>query len=379
MTRARIVQNDLVAGYHAYRAEIDSAWRRVMDGGRYILGPESAALEQEFARFLGAGHAIGTASGTDALQIALRVAGVAPGDLVLTVSFTAVATVAAVCLAGARPVFVDIEPTTYTMDPNHLEHVIADLRSGPLGRLGKARAVVPVHLYGQPADMTAIVDVARRNDLCVIEDCAQSHGASLAGKNAGTWGDLAAFSFYPTKNLGGYGDGGMVVAASSELADRCRSLRQYGWNDRRVSMELGQNSRLDELQAAMLRVKLRHLDDDNARRALVAAQYGRLLANPRVAPPQVRPGVGHVFHQYVVTCDARDSLRRYLSDHGIETLIHYPLPVHRHPAYAAYAPAAELPNTDLAARTVLSLPMYPSLAADAVTAVAETVNRWKGK
>ncbi len=365
-----IPQTDPKGGYLAQRAEIDAAIARVLEGGHYILGPEVAALEREFAAYIGVRHGVGVASGTDALVLALKAIGVEPADYVVTVSHTAVASVAAIELAGARPLLIDIEPRTFTMDAAELERALA----APPGRIA---AVVPVHLYGQPADLDAILPLARRHGARVVEDCAQSHGA-LSGENrAGSRGDVAAFSFYPTKNLGALGDGGMVVTADEALAERLRALREYGWRERYVSDIAGANSRLDEVQAAVLRVKLGRLDADNARRAALAAAYDRGLAGLALDLPARRAGASHVFHQYVVRSPARDALRDRLARRGIGTNIHYPLPVHLQPAYRgrlATGPSG-LGESERAAREVLSLPLYPELDDGALAEVVAALRK----
>ena len=363
-----VPQTNPKAGYLAHQAEIDAAIQRVLESGWYILGREVESFEQEFAAYIGVRHAIGVANGTDALGLSLRACGVGPGDLVFTVSHTAVATVAAIELAGATPVLVDIDPVTYTMDPNCLEYALAHLPAG------KPKAVIPVHLYGHPADMPSILELAKRHGLYVIEDCAQSHGATLDGRMTGAWGDIAAFSFYPTKNLGALGDGGMVVTDNHALAERVRLLQQYGWRERYISEIPGGNSRLDELQAAVLRVKLRGLDKENMRRQNLAQTYNTLLADAGMTLPAVRSGVAHVYHQYVVRLPQRDALRYYLRQAGVGTLIHYPTPVHLQPAYQSRLPiVAPLPWTEQAARQVLSLPMFPQLSDDQVRRVGECI------
>jgi dTDP-4-amino-4,6-dideoxygalactose transaminase len=359
-----IPQTDPKAGYLAQRREIDAAIARVLEGGRYILGEEVAALERDFAAYIGVPHGVGVGSGTDALVLALRAIGVTPEDYVVTVAHTAVASVAAIELAGARPLLVDIDPATFTLDAAELDRVLAS----PPGRIA---AIIPVHLYGQPADLDAILALARRHGARVIEDCAQSHGARERDGRAGSRGDLAAFSFYPTKNLGALGDGGMVVTADAALAERVRALREYGWRQRYVSDIAGTNSRLDELQAAVLRVKLGRLDADNARRAALAAAYDRGLAGLVLGLPVRRPGASHVFHQYVVRSPARDALRDGLARRGIGTNIHYPVPVHLQPAYRgrlAIGPSG-LGESERAAREVLSLPLYPQLGDGALAEV----------
>jgi len=366
-----VPQTDPKAGYLAHQAEIDSAIQRVLNSGWYILGREVESFEQEFAAYIGVRHAIGVGSGTDALELSLRACGIGPGDLVFTVSHTAVATVAAIELAGATPVLVDIDPVTYTMDPNCL---VSALARPPAG---KPKAVIPVHLYGHPADMPSILELVKRQGLYVIEDCAQSHGATLDGRMTGAWGDIAAFSFYPTKNLGALGDGGMVVTDNPALAERVRLLQQYGWRERYISDIPGGNSRLDELQAAILRVKLRGLDKGNMRRQSLAQTYNALLADVGLTLPEVRSGVTHVYHQYVVRLPQRDALRTYLRQAGIGTLIHYPAPVHLQPAYQGRLPiVAPLPWTEQVAKQVLSLPIFPQLSDDQARRVGECIVRF---
>jgi dTDP-4-amino-4,6-dideoxygalactose transaminase len=365
---AIIPQTDPKANYLAHRAELDAAIQRVLESGWYILGREVEAFEQEFAAYVGVHHAIGVGSGTNALELALRACGVGAGDLVFTVSHTAVATVAAIELVGAMPVLVDIDPATYTLDPTCLE---AALGHPPAGT---PKAIIPVHLYGHPADMPAILDLARRHGLYVIEDCAQSHGATLAGRMTGAWGDIAAFSFYPTKNLGALGDGGMVMTDDPALAERVRLLQQYGWRERYISDIPGGNSRLDELQAAVLRVKLRYLDEENECRQNLARTYNTLLADTELSVPEVQLGATHVYHQYVVRLSQREALRTYLRQEAIGTLIHYPAPVHVQPAYRNRLPlVAPLPWTEAIVQQVLSLPMFPQLREDQVQRVGERI------
>jgi len=350
-----VPQTDPRAGYLAQKAEIDAAIRRVLDSGRYILGEEVEAFEAEFAAFVGAPHAIAVGSGTDALVLALRALGIGPGDVVMSVSHTAVATVAAIELVGALPLLIDID-ACYGLDPDSLA---AALDATPR----QVKAVIAVHLYGQPAAMPAILALARGRGLAVVEDCAQAHGATLDGRGAGTMGDIAAFSFYPTKNLGALGDGGLVATGNAGLADKLRALRQYGWRERYVSDIPGQNSRLDPLQAAILRVKLQRLANDNRRRQAIAAAYDRGLAGTSLAPPKRRAGGYHVFHQYVVESPRRDELREALRARGIMTLVHYPVPVHLQPAYrgrVALAPGG-LARSEAAAARVVGLPIYPQL------------------
>jgi dTDP-4-amino-4,6-dideoxygalactose transaminase len=344
---------DLAGQYQALKAEIEAAISRVLAGGWYILGEETRAFEAEFAAYIGVTYAVGVASGTDAVALALRAVGVAPGDEVITVSHTAVATVAAIEQAGARPIFVDIEPASFTLNPARLEQAIS----------ARTRAIVPVHLYGHPADMEPILAIARRHALAVVEDCAQAHGAAYAGRRVGSFGDAAAFSFYPTKNLGAVGDGGIVVTNRAEVAEQLQLLRQYGWASRYISQVRGGNSRLDELQAAILRVKLPYLETWNERRRELAVGYSiRLAASRLVLPEGVEP-FRHVYHLYVVRTPERDALLADLRARGIGAQVHYPVPVHLQPAYTdlGFGPGS-LPETERAAREVLSLPLYPEMS-----------------
>jgi dTDP-4-amino-4,6-dideoxygalactose transaminase len=350
------------AQYAAHRVEIDAAIARVLDSGRYILGGEVAAFEKEFAEYCGVAHAVGVGSGTEALHIALAAAGIGVDDEVITVAHTAVATAAAIRLAGATPVFIDINPETYTMEPSLIEAAITT----------RTKAIVPVHLYGHPVDLDAISEIARNRGLTLIEDCAQAHGARHRGRRVGSIGDAAAFSFYPTKNLGAIGDGGMVVTSSSDIAGRARLLREYGWAERYVSHIDGWNSRLDEVQAAILRVKLHSLDEDNRRRRAIAARYNAALRGLPLTLPVARDNVEHVYHLYVVATQQRDELEQRLRGLGVGALIHYPVPIHRQPAYAL--PSLSLPASERAAETVLSLPMYPELQQEQ-DAVIEALQR----
>ncbi len=360
--------SDPGAGCRAAAREIKAAIRRVLESGRYILGPEVEAFEQEFAAHVGCARAVGVASGTDALELALRAVGVGPGDRVVTVAHTASATAAAIELTGAKAVFVDIEPRTMTMDPAALERWLA---AHPKSAV---KAVVPVHLYGHPANLPAVLAIARRHRLRVVEDCAQAHGAAVRGRRVGAWGDAAAFSFYPTKNLAAIGDGGAVTTGDPAVADQVRLLRQYGWRDRYVSAVAGKNSRLDELQAAILRVKLRRLDAGNRKRGALAARYLARLAATRLALPQVAAGCEPVWHQFVVRTPAREALRAHLQAEGIETAVLYPVPLHRQPAYRD--DAATLPVTDQVCRELLCLPLHPGLAAADVNRVCRAVAEW---
>ena len=361
----RILPADPRAQYLAHQAEIDAAVLQVMVGGQYILGDQVAAFEEEFARYVGTGHAVGTGSGTDALVLALRVLGIGAGDAVLTVSHTAVATVAAIELTGATPVFVDIDADSYTMDPQSLEAAIGAHRGLPL------RAVIPVHLYGHPAAMPQILQIANRHGLAVIEDCAQAHGALIDSRHVGTSGVMSAFSFYPTKNLGALGDAGALVCASGEHARLARELRQYGWRERYVSAQPGMNTRLDELQAAILRVKLPYLKADNARRRAIAERYGAGLAHTDLIKPATRPGCTHAYHQYTLLCRDRNARFTRLQSAGVQPALLYPLPVHRQPAYEGRLrdPPISLAVTERVCRSLLCLPIHPQLSDAAVDTV----------
>lgn len=365
------------AGYLVHKEAIDRAIHDVLDSGWYILGKRVQAFEEAFSQYVGVGHGIGVANGTDAVELALRGCGIGPGDGVFTVSHTAVATTVGIERAGATPIFVDINPSTYTLDANKLEESIKFVLTHNSIFYVRPKAIVAVHLYGQVCDMPAIMDIAGRYDLTVIEDCAQAHGASFAGKSAGTWGKAAAFSFYPTKNLGALGDGGMVTTNDDNIAQRVRSLREYGWKQRYISDVPGINSRLDEMQAAILHARLPALDRENARRRELADVYGQTLVRSSLTLPGVAPQREHVFHLYVVQTDERDALRSHLADQGIGTGIHYPVPVHLQPAYQDRLPLpCPLPHTESVARRVLSLPMYPELTAADANRAADVILNW---
>jgi dTDP-4-amino-4,6-dideoxygalactose transaminase len=369
-----IPQADPRASYVVQRTAIDAALTRVFEGGAYILGREVEMFEAAFADYIGVSHAIGVGSGTDAIELALRASNIGAGDLVFTVSHTAVATVAAIERAGATAVLVDVEPGTYTMAPHELSRALR------MTRRGRPAAVLPVHIYGQPAELSELAEIARVHDLRLIEDCAQSHGAFYCGKPTGSFGDVACFSFYPTKNLGALGDGGMVVTSNPTLAVALREIREYGWRDRYVSARIGINSRLDAIQAAILGVKLGTLTADNARRQTIAARYDAGLAGLPVALPVRRPNATHVFHQYVIRLAERDALRNRLRASGIGTGIHYPVPVHRQPAYSGRLTCGPsgLGVTERAAPQILSLPIYPQLVDEAVDRVIAEIRAFFG-
>jgi dTDP-4-amino-4,6-dideoxygalactose transaminase len=342
-----------------HRCAIEAAIAEVLDAGRFILGDKVAAFEDAFASFCGVAHGIGVASGTDALRLALGACGVESGE-VLTVSNTCVPTVAAIVAARARPVFVDVDPVTYTMDPLRIEAALTP----------QTRAIVPVHLYGQCADMPAIMQIARRHGLRVVEDCAQAHGARLGGVMAGAFGDAGCYSFYPTKNLGALGDAGMVVTSDGAIADAVRLGRNYGQAARDTHVVHGSNSRLDELQAAVLLAGLPRLDASNERRRAIAAVYAEGLADTGLVVPREAPGRHHVYHLYVVRARDRDGFRARLAERGVGTLVHYPVAVHQQEAYCELAEqGAVLPVTNRVVDEILSLPLYPELEAGEIDAV----------
>jgi dTDP-4-amino-4,6-dideoxygalactose transaminase len=355
---------DLAAQRQALAPRLAEACLDSLDRGDYILGRDVELFEREWAAWTGARHAVGVDSGTSALELTLRAHGIGPGDEVITVANTFVATAFAISHAGALPVLVDADPRTYLMDPSGIEAAITP----------RTAAIMPVHLYGQPADMDAICAIARSHGLLVIEDACQAHGARDRGRPAGTLGDAAAFSFYPGKNLGAQGDGGMLVTDDDEVAERARLLRNYGQRVKYTSQIVGYNRRLDTLQAAMLRVKLPHLDDWNDRRRTHALRYDEALAELPLVRPATRDGVEHVWHLYVVRVPSRELIRERLAREGIQTGIHYPVPVHLQPAYGALGHSrGSFPVTEAAADEVLSLPMYPELPEHAPRRVAEAL------
>jgi len=355
---------DLKAQYLTIREEVNTAIQSVLDSCQFTLGNEVAAFEQEFAAYCHAKHAIGVNTGTSALHLALLAAGVGPGDEVITVPFTFVATVAAIYYTGAKPVFVDIDARSFTMDANAVEAVIT----------GRTKAIIPVHLYGQPADMDPILGIARQRGLVVIEDACQAHGAEYKDRRVGSLGDMGCFSFYPGKNLGAYGEGGMVVTDNVEYNRTIRMLRDWGAEKKYQHVLKGYNYRLEGIQGAVLRVKLRHLESWTAARRGVAARYDRLLSKSGVATPEVMPYARHVFHIYAVRTSQRQVWQEVLQAEGIHTGIHYPIPVHLLPAYAdlGYS-VGQFPNAERAANEVLSLPMYAELKKEQCDEVARVV------
>jgi dTDP-4-amino-4,6-dideoxygalactose transaminase len=360
-----VPQLNLAAQYAAIGGEIRAAVETVLASQQFVLGREGAAFEQEIASLCSVVHGIGVASGTDALILALRACGVQAGDEVLLPAFTFVATGSAVSALGAKPVFADIRPETYNLDPAEFARRVTP----------RTRAIVVVHLYGLPADMATILAFAKARGLPVIEDNAQAIGASYKGVRTGSLGDAACFSFYPTKNLGACGDAGLVTTNSAELAARIRTLRNHGQSGKYLSTEPGWNSRLDEIQAAILRVKLRHLSNWQRARQANAAEYTRLLNQiPGVMPPAVPEGFQHVFHQYTIRIERRDALQQFLSERKIGSAVYYPHPLHLQPLYASLGhKPGDFPHAERAAQEVLSLPMYPELRKEQIARVVESI------
>lgn len=354
------------AQYLTRKEEIDVTIKRVLESGWYILGEEVKSFEKEFANYIGVSYGVGVGSGTEAIHLALASCGIGQGDEVITVSHTAVATIAAIELTGATPVLVDIEPDFFTLDSNKLEAAITT----------RTKAILPVHLYGQAADLDPIMEIAQKHHLRVIEDCAQAHGAMYKDNRVGSFGDMACFSFYPTKNLGALGDGGMVVTKDMELAKKASILREYGWAQRYVSQFAGWNTRLDEIQAAILRVKLKYLNEDNAKRVRLAGIYNNKLNAPYQILPKQRENSTHVYHLYVIRSAKRDDLLAFLKEKGIGALIHYPVPVHIQPAYKSLNNLDKLSVTEQIAKEIISLPMYPELSEYDVETVVKAVKEF---
>ena len=360
--------SDPSASYQAHKEKIDEAIQRVLKSGWFVLGKEVETFEKEFAAFHNEDfHAVGVANGTDAIALSLRSLSLGSGDEVITPSHTAVATVAGIEQAGCTPVFADIDPNTRCIDPKSVREIVG----------ANTRAIMPVHIYGQPAEMHRILEIAQAHNLTVVEDCSQAHGAEIDGQKVGTFADISAFSCYPTKNLGGTGDGGVILCRSKEFAEKIKSLRQYGWNEGRESITPGFNSRLDELQAAILRVKLLHLADDNAKRRVIALRYDAAFKDLPVTLPALADTELHAMHLYVIECDRRNELMEYLQFHQIGASLHYPLAVHQHPAYADRIPGGDaLPVTEQFYQRNLTLPMYPELSNDAVEHITSMVQNW---
>ncbi len=362
MTAARIPFLTLRPGEDA--EAVEAAIRRVVARGWFVLGPEVEAFEAEFAALSGAGFSVGVGNGTDALALAFRALGIGPGDEVITTPLSAAYTALAILMAGARPVFADLDDERLTLDPRAVEAAVTP----------RTAAILPVHLYGQPAAMAPLVEIASRHDLAIVEDCCQAHLASCDGRPVGSYGIAAAYSFYPTKNLGALGDAGAITTSDRGLADRLKRLRNGGQSGRYQHVEPGVNSRLDEIQAAVLRARLAFLPRWTARRRALAARYRRALAGGRITVPrELDPG--HVYHLFPVRGPQRDGLRARLAEAGIETLVHYPVPIPRQPALAAAHPAA-CPIADRVCREIVSLPLYPSLTDAAVDEVADAAGRF---
>jgi dTDP-4-amino-4,6-dideoxygalactose transaminase len=360
------------AGYMAQKEAIDSAVMNVLNGGWYILGKEVAKFENAFATYIGCRHGIGVANGTDAIEIALRAFDIGPGDVVFTVSHTAVATVAAIERCGAAPFLVDVDPQTYTMDPQSL---LAAIQQQKASKKGTPKAIIPVHIYGHPVDIQSILEIAHLNGLIVIEDCAQAHGAERTGKKVGSFGHASCFSFYPTKNLGAFGDGGMVCC-NDDVAKKLRALREYGWMERYISHFPGINSRLDELHAAVLAVKLQRLDENNARRRAIALRYNEILQKTDMVIPIEKAECKHVYHLYVIKCAGpREEFQAYLKTQGIGTAIHYPMPVHLQKAYKGRVSISNqgLPVTESLCPAIVSLPLFPELSDQDVSRVCDAL------
>jgi dTDP-4-amino-4,6-dideoxygalactose transaminase len=354
---------DLKTQYHQLKAEIDQGILEALENTQFILGPNVSAFEKEAAAYLGADYAVAVASGTDALHLAIAAAGIGPGDEVITTPFTFIATAEAIKYVGATPVFVDIDPRTFNIDPAIIEAAITP----------RTKAVIPVHLFGQPADMTSIANLCSRRNLILIEDCAQSFGAAIGGRMTGTIGALGCFSFFPSKNLGCFGDGGLISTNSAELAEQIRVLRNHGSKVRYHHSVIGYNSRLDELQAVILRVKLKQIDRFNTERRRVAHLYSQLLAGSRVQPPEEDGKGVHVYHQYTVLTDCRDEIMATLTEAGIASAIYYPIPLHRQEVFAAECAAVSCPVADEVAARCISLPVFPEMTDEQVREVARIV------
>ena len=362
----RVPLVDLKTQYQGLKEEILSEISQVLDGMQLFLGKNVQAVEAGFAAYCGAKFAIGVGSGTDALHIALRACGIGPGDEVITVSHTFIATTEAIILAGARPVFVDIDPSTYNMDPAQIERMINP----------RTRAILPVHLYGHPADMEPILKVAKAHNLRVIEDSCQGHGAEYGGKRTGSLGDVGCFSFYFTKNLGAYGEAGIITTSDPEIARQCRMLRDHGQNAKYYHAVMGVNGRLDEIQAAILKVKLPHLDEWIEKRRSIALAYNAGLP-PDLVKPVEMPRAKHVYHLYVIRTPERDALKEFLESKGVASGMHYPVPVHLQDAWRKYGGREySLPVTEKITGEILSLPIYPELGADEVDYICGCVREF---
>ncbi|MDD5285573.1 MAG: DegT/DnrJ/EryC1/StrS family aminotransferase [Desulfuromonadaceae bacterium] len=353
---------DLKTQYLQLKSEIDAALFAALESTQFILGPNVSSFEEEAAGYLGAPYAVSCASGTDALHLAVLAAGIGPGDEVITTPFTFIATAEAICYAGATPVYVDIDPRSFNIDPALIEAAITP----------RTKAIIPVHIFGQPADMAAIEAICIKHDLMLIEDCAQSFGASIDGRMTGSIGRLGCFSFFPSKNLGCYGDGGMVTCATEVMAEQVKVLRNHGSRVRYHHHIIGYNSRLDEIQAAILRVKLRRIDDFNTGRRRVAKLYSELLGDLVTVPHEDGKGV-HVYHQYTVLTDRRDAIMAKLSEKQIASAVYYPIPLHKQDVFAEKCSGVSLPIAESVAGRCMSLPVYPEMPEESVRIVAQTI------
>lgn len=363
---------DLTRQYKEIEEEILSATRRVFEKGRFILGEEVSTFEEEFARYCGVRYGVGVNSGTDAIYLALKAAGVGEGDEVVTVANSFIASALAISFTGAKPIFVDIEPETYNLDPDALEALLKRRRA--TGKRQRIKAILPVHLYGHPAEMGAIMEIADRYNLHIIEDACQAHGAEFNNKKAGSFGAMGCFSFYPTKNLGGFGDGGMVITDDKKLYKKLRLLRRYGEKKKYEHILQGGNSRLDEIQAALLRVKLRYLDQWNEQRRAKAHRYKKELEGTGVVCPAEKEGSRHVYHLFVIRSKKRNGLHASLKKRGIDTLIHYPIPIHLQKAYRDLGcQRGNFRITERFSGQVLSLPLFPELTESEMDEVAGAI------
>jgi dTDP-4-amino-4,6-dideoxygalactose transaminase len=355
---------DLMAQFLTLEGEIKEKLNEILRSTRFILGPNLNLLENEVASYHGVTHAIGLASGTDALHISLRAIGVGPGDEVITTPFTFIATAEAISYTGARPIFVDIDPKTFNIDPSKIEEKITE----------RTRVILPVHLFGQPADMSSIISMAKRYNLKVIEDCAQAFGAEHRGKRVGTFGDTGCFSFYPSKNLGCYGDGGMLITSNKEIAERTKALRNHGSKETYYHSEIGFNSRLDEIQAGILRIKLKRIDEYNRMRRTKASLYKERLKGLPITLPEETPATYHVYNQFTIRSKKRDAIKKALEERSIASMIYYPLPLHLQEVYRHLGyKEGDLLESEEASREVLSLPVYPELKEEQIEEICDVI------
>lgn len=358
---------DLKRQYQKIKPEIDSAIHEVLDSTQFILGKKVQEFENNAANYLGVKYAVGVANGTDALQIALMALGIGVGDEVITTPFTFVATTETIVMLGAKPVYVDIDPISYNINPSKIKEKITS----------KTKAILPVHLYGNPVEMDEILSIAKEYNLYVIEDSAQAFGSEYKGKKVCSFGDVACISFFPSKNLGCYGDGGMVVTNSEEIHEKVRMIASHGSKVRYIHEVLGMNSRLDAIQAAILNIKLRYIDEWNDKRAKFAALYSQKLASiPQVKTPTKKEYAKHIFHQYTIRVEKRDELQKFLTTKNIPTAIHYPIPLHMQPAFRGFAAEGSLPEAEKAAKEVISLPMHPDLLEEEIEYITNSIKEF---